>query len=119
MPVFTGAATRAHDLLGRFGETGLILRATGSTGPAWDPETITEAEHPARLAVADFKAEELDGSGSVLATDAQIFVSAVGLDLIPSTADRVSTSAGIFHVAAVKTVQVAGVAILYELVGRR
>lgn len=61
----------AEEMIAEFGQTGAIRRTTTS-GPAYDPETIT-TDHACKLVMLEYADANVDGT-LIRGTDKQVYV---------------------------------------------
>lgn len=113
----------ADEMIREFGQAGAIRKRT-ATGPEFNP-TITWPEHAARIVVTTYSAREVDGT-RIRADDLKVLVSAEGLTIEPTTADRLVLASGVgnpsspfLSIVNVETLAPGGVVVLWTLHCRR
>ncbi|MDP9590581.1 UNVERIFIED_ORG: hypothetical protein J2W19_003145 [Shinella zoogloeoides] len=85
-PLYSRLQQTAARLIAKFGQAGAIRRTTTS-GPAYDPETVT-TDHACQLAVMQYTDDKIDGT-LIMRGDKLVYLSTAGLSIEPSTADKV------------------------------
>lgn len=85
----------AHELITDFGQAGTVTRLT-PPDPV-DGGDPVEAAYAAKLVPTAYKAQEIDGT-NILAGDAQIYISSVGLAIAPTAGDMVQANGKTFRI---------------------
>lgn len=106
----------ADRLIKRYGQTGAIRRTTTS-GPAYDPETVT-TDHPCQLAVMQYTDDKIDGT-LIMRGDKLAYLSTAGLSIEPSTADNVVIGGEEHAIVNVKPLSPAGLVVFWEVQARQ
>lgn len=106
----------AARLIAKFGQAGAIRRTTTS-GPAYDPETVT-TDHPCQLAVMQYTDDKIDGT-LIMRGDKLVYLSTAGLSVEPSTADKVLIGGEEHAIVNVKPLSPAGLVVFWEVQARR
>jgi hypothetical protein len=111
-------ATAAR-LIERYGQAGVIRRATRSGGNPKDPRTgtTTSADHAVRLVELDYDNSEVDGT-VIRRTDRKMMVSTQGLTIEPTTSDQIVIAGKTFAIVGVKPLSPGGVALYFEIQAR-
>lgn len=114
--LFDRLRATADRLVTKYGATGEILRAS-SGGMPWEP-TPGEVSYPCRIVKDDYTAFEADGS-LVQLSDAKFMIPALGLEIVPTTADRIRFAGEVYQIVSVTTTGPDGTAIVHTVQGRR
>jgi hypothetical protein len=82
---YTRALATANRLIERYGKLGAVRREGEATGPVYDPTPGEPDDHPARFAIVEFEADEIDGT-RILSTDKKALVApgTLPIDILPS-----------------------------------
>lgn len=118
MATFNYAEMRAvaEELIAEFGQAGAIRR-TATSGPAYDPETVT-TDHACQLAVMEYTDDKIDGT-LIMRGDKLVYLSTAGLSIEPSTADKVMIGGEEHAIINVKPLSPAGLIVFWEIQARR
>lgn len=114
---YARSRSSADRLIERFGQAGAIRRTGAATGDAWNPTPSAPADHPCTLVVDDYEAGEIDGS-LIRQTDRKVLVSAEGLGIEPTAADRLVIGGSAMEIVNVRPLSPGGVVVLFEIQGR-
>ncbi|MCD1266067.1 hypothetical protein B5M44_19150 [Shinella sumterensis] len=106
----------AARLIAKFGQAGAIRRTTTS-GPAYDPETVT-TDHACQLAVMQYTDDKIDGT-LIMRGDKLVYLSTAGLSIEPSTADKVVIGGEEHAIVNVKPLSPAGLVVFWEAQARQ
>lgn len=106
----------AERLIAKFGTTGAIRRSV-KTGPDYDPE-ITDTDYSCTLVTLEYDDRDIDGT-LVLSTDKKIYVSTQGLSITLEKSDRVIADGNAYAIERLKPLSPAGLAVFWEVQGRR
>lgn len=94
-PLYARLQATAQRLIAKFGQQGTVTRETPpDPNEGGDP---VETAHPAKLVPMQYKANEIDGS-VIEAGDVQIYVSSVGLPIIPGPGDYATVNGKTYRV---------------------
>lgn len=117
---YSRAVATANRLLTRFGQLGAIRRTGAPSGPAYDPTPGAVVDHPARFAVMDYEASEIDGT-RVLATDKKALLAVGSLTITPTLDDKLVEADGTVYkiIPPLKPLSPAGTVVMYEIQARR
>lgn len=116
---YAQAAQDADELIREFGQAGTILSTPERD--IWDDTPPAAAATDCTVVVLPIESGQTgyDVAGTLIkAGDVQILCSVVGLEKAPTTTDRVVTANGTFNIVRVNPLAPAGVAVLYDIVGR-
>ncbi len=94
---YAGIQAVAHELIEDFGQEGTVKRIT-------PPDPVlggdgTETSYPATLVPMTYDQRYINGT-TILTTDRQIYISSVGLAVVPQVGDIVSAGGVEYHVIA-------------------
>jgi hypothetical protein len=94
-PVFARLQATAQRLIAKYGQQGTVKRIT-------PPDPIlggdgTEANYPATLVPMTYDQRYVNGT-TILTTDRQIYISSVGIAVVPQVGDIVSAGGVEYHV---------------------
>lgn len=115
---YARAKATADRLIEKFGQLGAIRRTGAPTGPAYDPTPGATTDYPARFAMLDYKASEIDGT-RILQSDRKVLLAPGTLSITPSTSDKVVAGSEVLSVVDVEFLSPAGTVVLYTLQCRR
>ena len=117
---YSRAVATANRLLTRFGQLGAIRRTGAPTGPAYDPTPGAVVDHPARFAMLDYEASEIDGT-RVLATDKKALLAVGSLTITVALDDKLVEADGTVYkiIPPLKPLSPAGTVVMYEIQCRR
>jgi len=113
-------AAVADDLIAEFGQLGAIRRTGTPTGPEYDPTPGATTDYPARFAVLDYEASEIDGT-RVLATDKKALLAVGSLTITVALDDKLVEADGTVYkiIPPLKPLSPAGTVVMYEIQCRR
>lgn len=106
----------ASRIIARFGQAGTIVRVE-NVGNEWEP-VQTETAHPVTVAIVDYSQEVRTGT-LIGSDDLRALVSVEGLDIVPTTADRLRIGADEFTIVRVSPHAPDGVARFQDMQVRR
>ncbi|APG91148.1 hypothetical protein [Sinorhizobium americanum] len=94
-PLFARLQATAQRLIAKYGQTGTVTRIS-------EPDPVNGGDpvptpHTATLVPMQYEAKEIDGT-EILAGDMQIYISSVGLAIVPTVGDLVSASGKTFRI---------------------
>ncbi|PRC92672.1 hypothetical protein [Solimicrobium silvestre] len=124
MSFYADAANTADKLLKKYGQTA-ILRVL--TPVVYDPTSIVPSsaattDYPVTVALFDYTWRQgglsTTANTMIEAGDKEIYMSAVGLTLIPQPENQVIAGGQTWTIKSVKQVNPAGTAVIYTLQGR-
>jgi hypothetical protein len=106
----------AHELIEEFGQEGTVKRIT-------PPDPVlggdgTETSYPATLVPMTYDQRYINGT-TILTTDRQIYISSVGLAVVPQVGDIVSAGGVEYHVIANDTQNHDGIVSVVHIVQGR
>lgn len=106
----------ANRLIERYGQLGAIRRTPEPDENDYDPTPGAAVDHPARLVMVEFGANEIDGS-RIRATDKKALVSPGSLTIEPTTSDHlVEADGSVWNIIPpVQTLRPAEMTLLYTL----
>lgn len=81
----------AEELIAEFGQQGTVTRFT-TPDPVYGGDPV-ETAYTATLIPLAYNARDIDGT-NILSGDVQIYISSVGLAIVPATGDFVATADG-------------------------
>ena len=102
----------------KFGRGMTLRRTTMAYNPATQTSTPTVADYAASGVVAEYEDKDIDGT-LVKAGDRLIILSAEGLAITPTPADKVIVGGVVYSIVRDKPTNPAGVAVVYELQVRK
>lgn len=117
---YARAKATADRLIERYGQLGAIRRTGAPTGPEYDPTPGVDVDHPARFAMLDYEATEIDGT-RVLATDKKALLAVGSLTITPALDDKLVEADGTVYkiIPPLKPLSPAGTVVMYEIQCRR
>lgn len=117
---YARAKLSADRLITKFGQAGSIRRTGAPSGPAYDPTPGAVVDHPARFAVMDYEASEIDGT-RVLSTDKKALLAVGSLTITPALDDKLVEADGTVYkiIPPLKPLSPAGTVVMYEIQCRR
>ncbi len=94
-PIFARLQATAQRLIAKYGQKGTVKRIT-------PPDPVlggdgTETSYPATLVPMTYDAKYIDGT-TIKSGDIQIYISAIGLPIMPTVGDIVSANGTEYHV---------------------
>lgn len=90
-PLYARLQATAERLIAKFGQIGAVV-SLGTVDPVEGGDPVP-TPYPAKLVPMKYSSKEIDGT-VILAGDVQIYISSVGLAIVPSTGDFVATADG-------------------------
>lgn len=108
----------ADELIGEFGQGGLLVRPGTSTGSAHNPAPGAPTDYPAIIVVLGYSVREIDGS-RILATDKKVLLAKKGLSVEPATADKLVIGGVAHSIVSIEPLSPGGVIVLWTLQCRR
>ena len=117
---YARAKATADRLIEKFGQLGAIRRTGAGTGPEYDPTPGATTDYPARFAMLDYEASEIDGT-RVLATDKKALLAVGSLTISPALEDKLVEADGTVYriVPPLKPLSPAGTVVMFEVQCRR
>jgi hypothetical protein len=117
---YARAKATADRLIEKFGQLGAVRRTGAPTGPEYDPTPGVDVDHPARFAIMDYMASEIDGT-RVLATDKKALLAVGSLTITPALDDKLVEADGTVYkiIPPLKPLSPAGTVVMYEIQCRR
>ncbi|GGE18200.1 hypothetical protein GCM10011390_41720 [Aureimonas endophytica] len=107
----------ADRLIARFGQAGTIRRRS-SAGGAYEPDPAqTISDHPCKLVVTDYTVRERE-STLIGSSDRKVLVAMSGLDIVPTSADRITVAGDTLEIINVMPLSPGGTTVLYEIQAR-
>ncbi|MFQ6184378.1 hypothetical protein ACLMJV_20830 [Sinorhizobium meliloti] len=85
----------ADRLIKRYGQTGSVKRIT-PPDPVYGGDPV-ETSYPAKLVPMEYDAREVDGT-VILSGDMEIYISSVGLAVVPGVGDHVTANGKTFRI---------------------
>ncbi len=113
-----GMIETASRIIARLGQAGTFERPGADGGTPWAPEPGEPTLHPATVAVVTYDQSYRDGT-LIQANDLRVLVSVEGLDIAPTTADRLIVGAAEYVIVNVAPLGPDGVPRFYDLQVRR
>ncbi|KKX25299.1 hypothetical protein [Rhizobium sp. LC145] len=93
--LYTHLQSVAHRLIGKYGQQGTVTRFS-APDPVEGGEPVP-IDYPATLVPMAYQAHEINGT-VILAGDVQIYISSVGLAIVPSPGDTVTANGKTFRI---------------------
>jgi len=120
MTEYTQSITNANTAIRKKGRDICIQRTviTTSTSTPWTVPTDSPSSHLTKGVFLDYSSHEVDGT-LILAEDQKVLVAALGLDIVPTTKDKIIDGDDTWAIKAVKPLKPGDEAIIYELQVRR
>ncbi len=117
---YARAKATADRLIEKFGQLGAIRRTGAGTGPEYDPTPGATTDYPARFAMLDYEASEIDGT-RVLATDKKAILAVGSLTITVALDDKLVEADGTVYkiIPPLKPLSPAGTVVMYEIQCRR
>lgn len=117
---YARAKATADRLIEKFGQLGAIRRTGDPTGPEYDPTPGVDVDHPARFAIVDYEASEIDGT-RVLATDKKALLAVGSQAITVAMDDKLVEADGTVYkiIPPLKPLSPAGTVVMYEIQCRR
>lgn len=94
-PLYARLQATAERLIAKYGQAGTVTRL-GPPDPVEGGDPV-ETDYPAKLVPMQYEAKEIDGT-VILAGDAKIYISSVGLAVEPKPGDIVSASGKTYRI---------------------
>lgn len=120
MTIYNRAIAVVTRQLADKGQLGAIRRAVVSGGGPADPTggTVTETDHPARMAL--FPVDQKDVDGTFIKTgDWRVIVGTDGLEITPTTTDKIVCTEGVLIIVDPGKFAPAGTVTHYKMVARK
>lgn len=105
-------AATANKLIDGAGQA-VSIRRFADGGTAWNP-TRTSTDYATVAYIADYRSFEIDGS-VILATDRRAYTKVGSLTITPNSSDRFIVGSDDLAIVSVKSYNVAGSNVLYEI----
>lgn len=119
MSFYSEMAATAADMLAEFGQVmQLGVPFTGNYNPASATSSLTFVDHPVTGAAFAYPQKDIDGS-LVKAGDVKVYLSMRGLDVVPTTTQKLSIGGVPHTIIAVEPLSPAGTVVIYTLQVRR
>lgn len=96
-PIFTRLQQTAERLISKYGQAGTVTRIT-------PPDPVeggdgTETAYPAKLVPMTYDQRYIDGT-SITTADREVYISSVGLAIVPAPGDIVTAGGVTYHIIA-------------------
>jgi len=108
---YVRSSATAHRLITRFGWAA-ILRRIANSGDGWNPAQ-SNTDYTVTCAVMQYATREIDGT-LVQAGDRRIIISPNGLEIEPTTRDKLIVGGETYQILRVEKMAPAGTAVYYE-----
>ena len=120
MGEYDNATATAARLIRKRGQLGAIRRTVTTGGGPTDPTggSSTTTDYPARMALFPVSQGDIDGT-FIKSGDWRVLVSTEGLDVEPTTTDRLVTSEGVLTIIEPGKFAPAGEVTHYKMVARK
>jgi hypothetical protein len=118
-PFNTAFASQIGSVISALGTTASIIRPGTPDTSTYPPTVGTPTTHGCTVVIDSYSAMDMASNAGIQVGDVKLLVSVPSLDITPGSGDSVKVSGDTYSVINVTTVQPGGVAVLYQIQGRK